>query len=248
VTQFDAVTKQIRIGTAGWTIPSQHAAEAAGEGTHLQRYARIFNCVEINSSFYRPHRIATWQRWAGSVPPDFRFSVKMPRAITHDAALAPTLELLPKFLAEISGLGAKLGPILVQLPPKLALDAARAAQFFTIFRDLYHGPVALEPRNPSWFSPVGDDLLQRFHLSRVAADPPRTAHDSKPAGWPALQYYRLHGSPRIYYSAYSDAFLAALTQQIAQGSSTESWTIFDNTALGEAFANAQTLQQRFAQL
>jgi uncharacterized protein YecE (DUF72 family) len=238
----------IRIGTAGWTIPTQHAAKAAGEGTHLQRYARIFNCVEVNSSFYRPHRIATWQRWAGSVPPDFRFSVKMPREITHHAALAPAPELLQKFLAEIGGLGAKLGVILVQLPPKLALDAVRATHFFAMLRDLYAGPVALEPRHPSWFSPVGDDLLQSFQLSRVAADPPRTAHDNTPAGWPALQYHRLHGSPRIYYSAYSDEFLAALTQQIAQSSSAESWTIFDNTALGEAFANAQTLQQRFAQL
>jgi len=248
MTPAAAATKEIRIGTAGWSIPSQHAAEAAGEGTHLQRYARIFNCVEVNSSFYRPHRITTWQRWARSVPRDFRFSVKMPKAITHQAALAPPPELLQKFLAEISGLGAKLGLILVQLPPKLALDATRAANFFAMLRDLYGGPVALEPRHPSWFSPVGDDLLQRFQLSRVAADPPRTAQDNKPAGWPALQYYRLHGSPRIYYSTYSEEFLAALTQQIAQSSSSESWTIFDNTALGEAFANAQTLQQRFAQL
>jgi uncharacterized protein YecE (DUF72 family) len=238
----------IRIGTAGWNIPSQYSANAAGEGTHLHRYAHVFNCVEVNSSFYRPHRLATWQRWADSVPDNFRFSVKMPKAITHEAKLAIEPALLRKLLDEISGLGAKLGPILVQLPPKLALDATRAENFFSMLRDLHEGPIALEPRHISWFTPEGDGLLQRFHLSRVAADLPRTAHDSKPAGWPSLQYYRLHGSPRIYYSTYSDEFLATLTQQIAHSPAREVWTIFDNTALGEAFANAKTLQQSFSQL
>lgn len=239
---------KIRIGTAGWNIPSQYAAQAAGEGTHLYRYARIFNCVEVNSSFYRPHRLATWQRWADSVPDDFRFSVKMPKAITHEAKLVIAPALLQKFLDEVGGLGSKLGPILVQLPPKLALDIPCAENFFSMLRDLHAGPVALEPRHASWFTPEGDDLLQRFHLSRVAADPPRTAHDSKPAGWSGLQYYRLHGSPRIYYSTYSDDFLAALMQQIAHTPAKEVWTIFDNTALGEAFANAKTLQHGLAQL
>lgn len=236
----------IRIGTAGWSIPAQHAAETAGEGTHLHRYARHFNCVEVNSSFYRLHRVSTWQRWADSVPNDFRFSVKMPKAITHEAALACSRETLQKFLGEVSGLGGKLGPLLVQLPPKLALDTGKASDFFVTLRDLYSGAVALEPRHASWFTPEGDDLAQRFHLSRVAADPPRTAHDIKPTGWSGLQYYRLHGSPRIYYSAYGEEYLAALAQQIEQSRAAERWCIFDNTALGAAFANAQTLQQSVA--
>jgi uncharacterized protein YecE (DUF72 family) len=234
----------IRIGTAGWSVPAQHAAEVVGEGTHLHRYARIFNCVEVNSSFYRPHRIATWQRWADSVPEDFRFSVKMPKAITHEAALVCPSATLEKFLEEVSGLGAKLGPLLIQLPPKLAFNGAKATEFFAMLRDLYKGPVALEPRHASWFTAEGDDLAQRFHLSRVAADPPRTAYDSTPTGWPELHYYRLHGSPRIYYSAYADEFLAALAQQITHTSAKEVWVIFDNTTLGAAFSNAKTLRQR----
>jgi uncharacterized protein YecE (DUF72 family) len=238
--------QEIRIGTAGWSIPSQHAAETAGEGTHLHRYARVFNCVEINSSFYRSHRIATWQRWAESVPENFRFAVKMARTITHEAALACSRETLQKFLDEVNTLGTKLGPILVQLPPKLALDALRATEFFIMLRDLHGGPIALEPRHASWFTPEGDELLQRFQLSRVAADPPRTSHDSRPAGWPGLRYYRLHGSPRIYYSAYSDEYLAALAHAIALNIDSETFCIFDNTALGEAFANAQVLQHRLS--
>ena len=63
----------MQIGTAGWVIPQQSAERSAGEGSHLQRYARVMNCVEINSSFHRAHRPATWARWAEAVPEDFRF-------------------------------------------------------------------------------------------------------------------------------------------------------------------------------
>jgi len=236
--------EQIRIGTAGWSIPRQHAAEISGDGTHLQRYASVFNCAEINSSFYRPHRIGTWQRWAESVPDGFRFSVKMPKAITHTAALGCTPEVLRTFLAEAGGLGEKLGVLLVQLPPKLAFDVHRAQAFFTMLRDLYDGPVALEPRHPTWFASEAEDILQHLRLSRVAADPPRTSQDGEPGGWPALRYYRLHGSPRIYYSAYSDEFLNRLASSIEQSSAAQTWCIFDNTALGESFRNARSLQLR----
>ena len=78
----------MRIGTAGWVIPRQNAEMAAGEGSHLERHARVFRCVEINSSFHRSHRPATWARWAEAVPEDFRFSVKFPKAVTHQAKLA----------------------------------------------------------------------------------------------------------------------------------------------------------------
>ena len=71
------------IGTAGWSIPRQVAPHFPGEGTHLHRYARVLHCVEINSSFHRPHAAATYARWAASAPAEFRFSVKIPRAITH---------------------------------------------------------------------------------------------------------------------------------------------------------------------
>ena len=77
----------VRIGCAGWTIPTEHSAVFGGEGTHLQRYASRFSCVEINSSFYRPHRTTTYARWAASVPDNFRFSVKLPKTITHEQRL-----------------------------------------------------------------------------------------------------------------------------------------------------------------
>ena len=74
----------IRIGTAGWTVPKAVAHAFPGEGGHLARYAGRLDAVEINSSFYRPHRPATYARWAECVPKDFRFAVKVPRLVTHE--------------------------------------------------------------------------------------------------------------------------------------------------------------------
>ena len=111
------------IGTAAWSLPRDVAHQFPGEGPHLERYARQFACVEINTSFYRSHRAETYARWAGMTPPQFRFAVKLPRTITHDAALRGTRRPLRGFLEETAGLGDRLGVLLVQLPPSLAWDA-----------------------------------------------------------------------------------------------------------------------------
>jgi uncharacterized protein YecE (DUF72 family) len=88
------------IGCAGWNIPKEAAAAFPPAGSHLERYAAVFPVVEINSSFYKPHQPKTYARWADSVPPDFRFAVKVPRAITHDAAMRDIDELLARFAGE----------------------------------------------------------------------------------------------------------------------------------------------------
>jgi uncharacterized protein YecE (DUF72 family) len=73
----------LHIGCAGWSLPRESWPHFAGTGTHLQRYAGQLNAAEINSSFYRPHQPATYERWAERVPTHFRFSVKLPKTITH---------------------------------------------------------------------------------------------------------------------------------------------------------------------
>src|ERR1700733_604079 len=110
------------VGTAGWSVPSRYAAELPPGGSHLERYARRLDAVEINSSFYRPHQRKTYQRWAWSVPAGFRFSVKLPKAMTHEQRLADCGALLDRFVSEVTGLGDRLGVLLVQLPPQLAFD------------------------------------------------------------------------------------------------------------------------------
>jgi uncharacterized protein YecE (DUF72 family) len=217
--------------------------EFPSEGTHLARYAARFRGVEINSSFYRPHRPATYQRWAASVPPGFRFAVKVPRAITHEHALAGVDALLDAFLAEAGALGDRLGPLLVQLPPSRVFDRTVATRFFDALRDRHAGAVVLEPRHASWFTPAVDVLLAARRIGGVAADPARVPRAAEPSGDPGLVYYRLHGSPVMYRSSYDAAYLQRLAESIERHREcgADVWCIFDNTANGAATANALLL-------
>ena len=238
----------LRIGTAGWGLPRLWRAEFPPEGSYLERYAARFPTVEINSSFYRQHRRAVYERWAAAVPPDFRFAVKLPRAITHDQALVASEVLLEVFLDEVAGLGARLGPLLVQIPPSLVLDVDHAEEFFTTLRRLYAGPVACEPRHESWFGPNAEQLLRRHRIARVAADPARVPAAAEPGGDPGLVYYRLHGSPIMYRSDYDPPRIAALAEELRQaaGPGVERWCIFDNTTLGAATGNALSVSSLLA--
>jgi len=239
------VEAKVRVGCAGWSIAAEDRS-AFGEGeSALARYATRFTCTEINSSFYRPHRPATYACWAATVPLGFRFSVKLPKTISHEAGLRATGPLLDRFLAEAEHLGDRLGALLLQLPPGLAFDARVAATFFAMLRRRTPTPVACEPRHASWFTPAATDLLQRHAVSRVAADPPRHPAAAVPAADPRCAYWRWHGSPRIYYSAYPAPALEALAGQVRQACQPGQvpWVIFDNTAHGKATGNALHLQR-----
>jgi len=243
------------IGTAAWSLPRDVASQFPGDGQHLERYARRFACVEINSSFHRPHQVETYARWASMTPPHFRFAVKLPRTITHDARLRAARKPLKTFLAQAAGLGDRLGVLLVQLPPSLAWDARVARSFFALLRESWDGPIACEPRHPSWFEPPADRALARLRVSRVAADPAKNEAAARPGGWlgaqgdgaGALLYYRWHGSPRVYWSAYDEHWLAQQAARLAEWpASAVPWVILDNTAAGAATANALSLQSLVA--
>jgi uncharacterized protein YecE (DUF72 family) len=237
--------QSLRIGTAGWAIPRAVAGRFPAEGSGLARYAARFTAVEINSTFYRPHRASTFERWRETTPEGFRFAVKIPRAVTHEARLAGCEDRLDIFLGEVAGLGAKLGPLLVQLPPSLAFDPSVAADFFTALRHRWTGGLVCEPRHVSWFEPAADAVLREARVARAAADPARHPLAATPGGWPGLAYWRLHGSPRMYYSAYDDAALAALAKALRAAPTDETWCMFDNTTSGAAAANALDLQAQF---
>jgi uncharacterized protein YecE (DUF72 family) len=236
------------IGTAGWSLPREAQSRFPGEGTHLERYARVFRCVEINSTFHRPHRASTFARWAASVPAGFRFALKVPKTITHEARLTGARSLVEGFLADIEPLGTSADCLLVQLPPKLEFEARRARAFFSFLRDRFPRSIALEPRHASWFTPAGERLLRGLRIARVAADPPRAPGGGGPGGWDGLVYYRLHGSPRVYYSSYDEGFLNTLAIQMAEliAAQTPTWCIFDNTTLGAGTSNALDLRSRSA--
>jgi uncharacterized protein YecE (DUF72 family) len=235
------------IGCAGTSIPREVAADFPGEGSHLERYARVLGCAEINSSFYRPHQPATYARWAASVPESFRFSVKLPRTITHDAKLANVEALLDVFRGQASNLGDRLGCVLVQLPPKLDFDPVVAAAFFTQLQARFDCMVACEARHPGWFGDEATAVLTAAGVTRVIADPAKGQPGAHVPTTDAI-YTRLHGAPRIYYSSYEPAYLAQLSADIAthQQAGRPVWCIFDNTASGAATANALTVQRALA--
>jgi uncharacterized protein YecE (DUF72 family) len=242
------VPSKTYVGTAGWSIPRQEQRRFPAGDSLLARYAQVLPAVEINSTFYRPHRGSTFERWAASVPRSFRFSVKLPQTISHELGLARSARLLDNFLADLAPLGSRLGCLLVQLPPSLAFEARVARAFFTALRNRFERGVALEPRHASWFEDRADRLLNDFKVARVAADPPRAAGDGEPGGWPGLAYFRLHGSPRIYYSSYEDDYLDALASRLRalRRRRIPTWCIFDNTAHGAAAGNALSLTKRLA--
>jgi uncharacterized protein YecE (DUF72 family) len=238
----------VLIGTAGWKIPRAAAGDFPEAGSSLERYAARFACAEVNSSFHRAHRAATWTRWADSVPEAFRFAAKLSREITHKAKLAAGAGEIGAAVDELRQLGPKLAIVLVQLPPSLAFDARLAETFFMGLRRRWTGLVACEPRHPSWLAPAADARLNALRVARVAADPARAAGFEAPGGWRGLAYYRLHGSPMMYRSPYGEARLRPYAQALgdAARAGREAWCVFDNTASSAATGDALTLQRLLA--
>jgi uncharacterized protein YecE (DUF72 family) len=231
-----------RVGTAGWAIPRAVAENFPGEGPALARYSRVFSALEINSSFWRRHKPETWARWAETVPDGFRFSVKLPRTITHEQKLLGARRDLDQFFLDVAPLGHKLGPVLVQLPPSLAFEARRAHAFFKLLRARHDGAAVCEPRHPTWFTSEADALLRDVGVARVAADPARVPAAAEPSGSRALAYFRMHGSPRVYYSEYGPKRLEELAAQL-NGLDCPVWCMFDNTASGAGAADALLLHR-----
>jgi uncharacterized protein YecE (DUF72 family) len=231
------------IGCAGWNLSRAAAADFPPDGSQLQRYAAVLNAVEINSSFYRPHQPQTYARWADSTPDGFRFAVKLPRTITHQQRLAQPDALLDRFAAEAGALGGKLGCVLVQLPPSLQLDAGLASGLFAALAARFGCMLACEARHPTWFSDDATALLKAHGVTRVIADPP--------AGQPGPHvpttgavYVRLHGSPRIYASLYSDQQLQDVAATLAgRMPGSTGWCIFDNTMSGLQTQQALRLRE-----
>ncbi len=241
----------LRIATACWSIPRIAADAFDTEGSHLERYARVFDAVEIDTSFYRPHQRTTYARWADATPRGFRFAVKLPRSVTHEARLAGAQDELAAFLDQVAGLGAKLGPLLVQLPPSLAFDDDVVTPFFERLRAQFDGALVCEPRHRSWFEAAADAALVRARVSRVAADPSVVPQAARPGGWlgkhgngvGATPYYRWHGSPELYRSRYGTDWLRAQAQALSGWArSARCWCVFDNTMLGQATVDALELE------
>ena len=177
----------------------------------------------------------------------FRFSVKIPRAITHDQQLTRGVG---RFSDALLGGSCPAGRT-ARLPARAAAAQPRVR---------FEGRPGLSDRTTETLRSRhraraeacelvrggANRLLNDFKVARVAADPPRAEVDVEPGGWPGLAYFRLHGSPRIYYSPYEDKFLDSLAEKLRalRCRRIPTWCIFDNTTLGAATGNALSLMER----
>jgi uncharacterized protein YecE (DUF72 family) len=229
---------QVRVGLAGWGNPPDKRQARKHLQSHLSFYAEQFACVEINSSFYKPHQPSTYARWRDETPATFRFSVKMPQSITHESGLKRCAAEVGRFYHETEHLGPKLSAILVQLPPSLEFSSRSVRAFFSKLPTRRGAKVVCEPRHASWFTDTAERVLRESGVARVATDPVRHAGADQPGGRRRFAYFRWHGSPRLYYSKYTEEQLNRFAVLVASVKATELWCIFDNTAHYAAWDDA----------
>ncbi|MBD3237092.1 MAG: DUF72 domain-containing protein [Candidatus Eisenbacteria bacterium] len=233
---------RIRIGVSGWNYDSWRGAfypTGLPRSRQLEEIGRRFSSVEINGSFYALLKPETYRTWHAATPRDFVFAVKGSRFITHNKKLRDARTPLANFLASgVLALGEKLGPIVWQLPERLAYDRERLERFLDLLPHDHRAAArlarrhdrrlkgrssfavernhrlrhALEVRNESYFHSEFVGLLRRAGVALVCSDS---------ADWPrrteltaGFVYVRLHGSRTTYASRYPDAELADWARRI----------------------------------
>ena len=212
---------------------------------HLNATLADFVQHRIDSSLYRSHCPETWARWRDDGSDRLSLFCEIPKQWTHVQALRICADELDHFLGEAKILGEKLAILLVQLPPKLALDRNVAIAFFKAVKQRCEAAIVCEPRHLSWFTDEADEMFTNLRVARVAADPSISPVAARPGGWAGARYWRLHGSPVMYRSTYLER-LDFYADQLLEDVSTSAqvWCIFDNTASSAAANDALTLIDR----
>jgi uncharacterized protein YecE (DUF72 family) len=242
-------TGRIWIGTSNATVPGNKTTfpPAFQNKSRLHYYSTIFNTVEVNSCFYKTPQLSTYERWSADTPDDFQFSLKLSKAVTHVKDLESDLSCIANFMQNGGGIGAKKGCILVQLPGKISLE------HFTNLEEILqtlrendpekYWKLAVEFRNPTWYTGETNELLQQFHATRVLHDHPK-GKNMEPDDKALFIYLRFHGPTGNYRGSYSESFLNRKTVQIKEWSDEgkDVYVYFNNTA-GDAYNNAVLLNE-----
>ncbi len=232
----------LRIGTSGWNYPHWRRVfypEHMPQSRWLGFYTEHFTTVELNASFYRQPSYNTFENWKKRTPPDFLWSVKANRYITHVKKLRDTQDSLKRFYSTVDGLGEKLGVILFQLPPALRFDE----EIFTGFLDSQPKGyrIAFEVRHASWLCEKAYELLRwrnaAFCISDTAGRYPYAE-----AITASFIYVRLHGSQVLYGSNYTDNELKTWAAKIRKWGK-DIFIYFDNDYQGYAAQNALRLKE-----
>ncbi len=234
----------IVVGTSGWQYRDWRGdfyPAGLPQRGWLAHYAARFATVEVNNAFYRLPERDTFVRWREQTAAEpFCFAVKMSRYLTHVKRLVEPAEPVARFLDRAAGLGDRLGPVLLQLPPTLRADAdllgTALAQFPTEVR------VAVEPRHDSWWQPEIEAVLRQYRAALVWAD-----RRGRPTGplWRTAEwgYLRLHEGTATPRPGYGRAALASWLRRIEDtyGHDPEVYVYFNNDPGGAAIRDATTL-------
>lgn len=232
------------IGTSGWNY-AEWRDDFYGRIPHekwLSFYARHFNAVEVNTTFYRHPRKGTFEHWREETPAGFVFAIKGHRYVTHRKRLAEA-SLLPLSREAAAGLGDKLAVVLWQTPRSQHKDVARLDGFAGALAAWPEARHVLEFRHASWFDAEVADCLRRHRIGNCLSDA---------ADWPLwdvvttdLVYLRLHGHTDTYASVYSQGELNQWAERVRvwQAEGRDVHVYFDNTASCAALDNAQRLKE-----
>jgi uncharacterized protein YecE (DUF72 family) len=213
--------------------------------SRLAFYASLLNSIEINSSFYKLPMASTVQKWADSVPPNFRFTFKLWRDITHNKGLVFNAEDVDRFMQTIALVGQKRGCLLVQFPPSLTIaHTPQLDQLLNVIKlsdPEQQWKVAVEFRNKSWYQPEVYDLLDAYNATMVLHDLPASAAPIQ-LGEADFVYLRFHGPNGGYRGSYPDDVLYEYAEYIKewQADGKTVYVYFNNT-MGDAYKNGATL-------
>ena len=235
---------KVHIGTSGWNYRHWRGPfypEGLKSQQWLAFYAQRFDTLELNATFYREAKAATFEKWRDTVPSRFLFSVKMSRFITHIKRLKVESASIKRFLGNVSVLADKLGVILIQLPPSLKFDAGLVADFLGLLDPACHYTV--EARNESF---ITDEFFSMLKERNVAWCISETAgrYPYSEAVTADFVYVRLHGRERLYASSYRDDQLRGIKEKL-EAWGKETFVYFDNDFMGYAPQNALTLKAMF---
>jgi uncharacterized protein YecE (DUF72 family) len=235
----------IHVGTSGWSYRHWEGVlypPGLEPRERLGFYTRAFGTVEVNSTFYRWPRAATFARWRDASPVGFVWTAKAPRTMTHAARLYAPERWLGEVCRGVERLRPKLGVLLVQLPPGLALDLARLGYFLSLLPR--HLRVAVEFRHESWHREEVFRLLEHWGAAYCVTSGARLPCVLRATA--PFVYVRLHGPDRehLYAGSYPDEDLrwwaARVREWAAQGR--DVYAYFNNDGGGNAVRNAATLK------
>lgn len=236
------MTAPVRIGTSGWEYrhwSGHFYPHALARDRWLEHYAEEFATVELNNSFYRLPDADQFATWGRRVPPRFRFAVKASRYLTHIKRLREPNEPLQRFWTRARHLGARLGPVLYQLPPRWKPDHERLRTFLAAVPG---EPQAIEFRDRRWYREATLRALDGAGVALCLHD--MTGSSTPPAPIGPLVYVRFHGSGAKYGGSYSPQRLTAWADRIAGWAADDLpvWAYFNNDAGGHAVVDADRLR------